>query len=241
MRNNTPWPAESVAVLAHGAGSTVEFLRRAFPAERLGVARCYFIEDRSGDVVQIQRSLRAVTEQVSTPVIVGGVSLGAHAAGALLASPNRPEQAIAGLICLPAWLGPPDDVAGMTRAAADDISRRGSQEVLADLDAQDWVVSELAKAWRYLNDDHLAAELAMTSNQPAPTAAALSQLQLPIGVVALADDPLHPEIVARRWAAALPQSGLSVINRHAPSTDRSMFAEHGRRALTQCPWSAPEI
>lgn len=231
MRKNTPWPMESVAVLAHGAGSTADFLQRAFPPDRLGVAACHYVEDRSGDLEQIQQSLRNSAAEVSAPVILGGVSLGGHAAAALLASDEPLPQAIAGLVCLPAWLGPPDDVAAMTATAAADIAQRGSSRVLADLDPQDWVVTELTRAWRDMDDEVLVAELVATSQQPALSAADVHQLRCPIGVVALADDPLHPQIAAQRWATALPNSGLSVMARYEPAMDRAIFADHARSAL----------
>ena len=85
-----------MAVLAHGAGSTADFLRRAFPADRLGVAQCRYIEDRSGDLLQIQQLLRNTVNEMSAPVIVGGVSLGGHAAAALLAGDDAPPRAIGG-------------------------------------------------------------------------------------------------------------------------------------------------
>jgi len=237
VRKNTPWPRESVAVLAHGAGSTAEFLQRAFPADRLGVAECRYVENRSGDLTQIQRSLRLAAITADLPVILGGVSLGGHAAAALLASSEAPPQAIAGLVCLPAWLGAPEEVASMTASAAADIAHRGSQAVLAELDPTDWVVNELAAAWRNLDDELLATELRATSRQPALTVTHLAQLRYPIGVVALANDPLHPQIAAQKWAATLPRSGLSLMARDEPAADRAVFADHARRALTDA-WSA---
>ena len=120
VRKNTPWPANSVAVLSHGAGSTADFLARAFPPDRLGVADCRYVEDHSGDIDQIRFQLHQVISQLDAPVILGGVSLGGHAAAGLLASAERPPSAVAGLVCLPAWLGRPDDVAAMTAAAATD-------------------------------------------------------------------------------------------------------------------------
>ena len=239
MRKNTPWPRESVAVLAHGAGSTAEFLQRAFPADRLGVAECRYVEDRSGDLTQIQQSLRIAATAGDAPVILGGVSLGGHAAAALLASSDSPPHAIAGLVCLPAWLGAPEEVASMTASAAADIAHRGSRAVLAELDPTDWVVNELATAWRTLDDESLAKELQATSRQPALTVAHLARLRYPIGVVALANDPLHPQIAAQNWAAALPRSGLSLMTRDEPAADRAVFADHGQRALTAA-WSTTE-
>ena len=37
-------------------------------------------------------------------------------------------------------------------------------------------------------------------------------------VVALADDPTHPEHVARAWAAAIMDATLAVVPRHVPSS-----------------------
>ena len=233
VRKNTPWPANSVAVLSHGAGSTADFLARAFPPDRLGVADCRYVEDHSGDIDQIRFQLRQVISQLDAPVILGGVSLGGHAAAGLLASAERPPSAVAGLVCLPAWLGRPDDVAAMTAAAATDISTRGIAAVLNDLDSGDWVVAELSKAWRDRDDTQLASELRMTSRQQSPQLADLANLSLPVGVVGLANDPLHPLRAAKDWADALPRSGMSTMARHEAAADRAVFADHARAALSR--------
>lgn len=233
VRNNTPWPADSVAVLSHGAGSTANFLARAFPPERLGVAHCYYVEDQTGDAALIRAQLGHVADRITAPVILGGVSLGGHVAAELLASSERPASAVAGLVCLPAWLGPPDDVAAMTAAAAADVSARGVNAILEELDPRDWVVTELRDAWRNRNESRLAAELQKASQQPSPHFTELADLTLPVGVVGLANDPLHPIDAADAWLEALPRSAMSTMARDEAATDRAVFADHARIALQQ--------
>ena len=52
-------------------------------------------------------------------------------------------------------------------------------------------------------------------------------------MVALADDPLHPEAVAHEWAAAIPEAALATVARHAPARDIGVLGLAGRGALEQ--------
>lgn len=229
MRDPTPW-GDLTAVLAHGAGSASGFLRRAFPAERLGVADACCLDDRTGAVARVARMLRD-TCSGDRSVLVGGVSLGAHAAAGLLTARHRPPQVGAGLLVMPAWTGAPDVVADLTSAAADAVAALGPDGVLADLDQADWVTAELADAWAWRDPAELVAELREAAGQPAPTRADLADIDVPVAVVALAGDPLHPESVARRWAEAIPAAGLRVLGRDQPARDRGVFADAAREAL----------
>jgi hypothetical protein len=50
--------------------------------------------------------------------------------------------------------------------------------------------------------------LEAAAEEPAPTTAELAGLDVPVGVAALVDDPVHPLEVAQEWYAALPRSAL---------------------------------
>lgn len=218
-------------VLAHGAGSCAAFLADAFPADRVGVAAAEYLDDRTGDRAAVEEALACACAQVDGPVVVGGVSLGAHAAAALLASDHAPRNAVAGLVVMPAWTGPPDRVAALTAAAAGALAALTPAGVLADLDSDDWVTPQLARAWAMRDVDLLVSELERAAVRPAPTEAELRRIGVPVALVALRSDPLHPEAVAKRWARAIPRSTLVTIARSEPAHDLAVFADRARDAL----------
>lgn len=212
-------------LLAHGAGSTADFLSRAFPASVTGV-RASTHEDRTGSTRAVAAAL---VGRITPHTIVGGVSIGAHAAAK--AALSSPVGAAGAVFVMPAWIGDPPADSPTARSAAL-IRQHGADHLLAQLRADpklatDWVTTELAWAWP--NRPTLATELATAATEPAPTRTELAALAIPAVVVALADDPIHPLEVAQAWAAALPNAVLMVVERDAPATNRSVFA---RAALT---------
>lgn len=70
-----------------------------------------------------------------------------------------------------------------------------------------WLTAELNRAWTGYGDG-LAEALEAAAAEPAPTEAELRALDVPVGLAALVDDPVHPLGVARQWHAALPRSAL---------------------------------
>lgn len=221
-----------VAVLAHGAGSTADFLRRAFPATALGVDEVIALDDRTGNSTEVTSALdvavRGVLEAHGSGVVVGGVSLGAHAAATWAAGPGSALAAgrLAGLVlALPAWTDAPDDVAA---AAADDVAAQGVSGVLARLSTDpaligDWVLDELARAWPSYGDDGLAAALRRAGSTPGPGAKRLRSLSVPTAIVSLAEDPLHPYDVAAQWLSLIPHARLAVVPRHDPAAGRDVL------------------
>lgn len=219
----TQAPARTVAVLTHGAGSTGEFVRRALPAAALGVDDVVALDDRTGRVDEVMDLIDAAARSAlarGDRVVVGGVSLGAHAA-ARWAVERAPADGVDRLVlALPAWTGPPDHVAAATAAAADEIEAVGSREVLRRLagdpaHAGDWVVAELARAWPVYGDAVLVRALRNAGSSHGPTVAVLRRITMRATVVALADDPLHPATVAREWSRALVDARLVVRPRGA--------------------------
>ena len=229
----------SAAVLAHGAGSAPRFVRAALgPALALaGVTRVEAPRDLTGDVDAVVdgiraavRSLRAAGRRVA---FVGGVSLGAHAAARWAAGPDVPEDLDGLLLLLPAWTGSPDAVAAATAAAGDEIAAAGAAAVLARLHEDpalrgDWVLDQLAADWPGYPPGRLASSLRRAAGCPGPTDAELAGLPVPAGLVALADDPLHPAEVAQRWAALVPRAAVETVGRREPDAGLDVL---GRAAL----------
>ena len=69
-----------------------------------------------------------------------------------------------------------------------------------------------------MTDAQVAHALRVAAEQPAPDYAELETITASARVVALADDPTHPEHVARAWAAAIMDATLAVVPRHVPSS-----------------------
>lgn len=223
-------PDYSRLVIAHGAGSCGDFLRSAFPPELLGVADVVPVEDRTGDVGHVMNALAAAATP-DRPTIIAGVSLGAHAAAMLLARPDVPPHVVAGLLVMPAWVGSGSATADMTAAAAEALSVLGPDGVLAELDPNDWVTPLLAHAWALRSPAELVAELDSAARSPGPTEAQLNTIAVPVALVGLLDDPLHPLSVAAHWQSAIPRAELATLERTQPGEALSAFASAAAEAL----------
>ena len=168
-------------------------------------------------------------------VLAAGISLGAHALVAAWAGADRTAPLV---LVMPAWTGAPGQVAGATAAAADDLALRGRDAVLASLATDprtrdDWVREELAAAWSAYDDGTLVAALRAASTSPGPTSDQLARVRSPTALVALADDPLHPEAVAREWALTIPRAVLRVVARRAPDHARDALGTAAAEALEE--------
>lgn len=223
-------PPHSRLVLAHGAGSSAEFLSRAFPASEVGVGECVALDDRSGRLTSVMNSLAAAATP-DRPTVLGGVSLGAHAAATLLSRSDLPGHVVGGLLVMPAWTGSPGRTAQLTGAAADALAALGPEEVLAELDPHDWVTPLLAQAWAVRTGADLVKELRAASDSPGPTEDQLRAIDVPVAVIALREDPLHPLSVATAWAEMIPRAELVVLDRAAPGEGLAVFARSAARAF----------
>jgi len=218
-----------VALLVHGAGSCPATARLLLDA-----AVPYGVEtvavDARGGIEELVQVIDVAAEGRDVHLLAG-ISLGAHAA-ALWAA--RGGRAAALLLVMPAWIGRPDPIAALTAASAEDIERRGRDAVLAEIAAaapDDWVVEELQRGWSTYGDEQLVAILRAAAASAGPTLTELAGIDVPTAVVALADDPLHPEAVARRWATAIRGARLATVARQAPLTDRGALGRAGGLAL----------
>jgi pimeloyl-ACP methyl ester carboxylesterase len=223
-----------VAVILPGTASTADFVQRAFgPAlAAFGIGLVSDDPPRDGDVAGQCAALAEAVER-HRPVLVGGVSIGAHLAARWAASgtgTHRPEGL---LLAMPAWTGPPGPVAAASTATAGEVERDGIAAVLQRIRAAAWpdarwVADELATAWPAYRAEDLAATLRGTAASAGPSAAELATLTVPCGVAVLADDPLHPAAVGREWAAAAPRAAVVETRLAAVGADRATL---GRAAL----------
>lgn len=196
-------------VLLHGAGSTPEFVLRAFGPAVASAGAILAAPDVRGltmpEMVEVLREAQAD--------VVGGVSLGAHAAAefGLTTDWSGPVYAV-----MPAWLGTPDAVSALTAHTAAEVERVGTARLLQRLVAMspdDWITAELVRAWEPLAAADLAHILRVAAAQPGPSGARLHELRGRVTVVGLADDPTHPLTVARTWSRAT-SGPLHVVARH---------------------------
>ncbi|HST66653.1 MAG TPA: alpha/beta hydrolase [Mycobacteriales bacterium] len=224
---------DQVAVILPGAGSSAGFVARAFgPALRAAGYALVTPPPEPGPGV-VEAALRALDEAAATYPgvrLVGGVSLGAHlAARWAVGHPDLDGV----LLALPAWTGAPGVVAAATAASAGTIDRLGTDGALAAAGAAvPWVAAELAAAWPAYGD-RLAASLRAAAAAPGPTVAELASLRVPAGLVAFADDPLHPHAVAREWAAALPRAALRTLHLADAAPDPAILGATALAALTE--------
>lgn len=219
-----------VAVLLPGTASTGEFVARAFgPALRaLGIG--VVSGDPPGDVAARYAELADAVARFR-PVLIGGVSVGAHVAARWAAtSAYRPDGL---LLAMPAWTGAPGPVAAASAVAAAEVERDGVAAALARIQAgaapaSAWVAGELAAAWPSYRGPALAAALRASAASRGPSPAELAAVAVPCGLVLLRDDLLHPASVGRAWAAALPRAAVVETGLAAVGADRATL---GRGAV----------
>jgi pimeloyl-ACP methyl ester carboxylesterase len=212
----------SPAVLLPGTASDEVFVAAVF-AGPLAAAGIEPVTPASRCVREHFEALDAAWD--GTPLVVGGVSLGAHVAAAWAV--RHPERCAGLLVALPAWHGPAEGApaASAARASAAVVAAEGVEAALTGVDG--WLGDELRRAWpRY--GTRLADVLREAAGSPAPTLAELAGLTVPVGVAACTDDPVHPVGVAREWVDALPRGVLRTTTLAALGADRESL---GRAAV----------
>lgn len=203
-------------VLLPGTGSDEDYLRRAFagPLQQAGATLIAVAPEPRRLVAGYLDALEEAA--ASGPVAVGGVSLGAAVAAswALSCTISRPGQVIAVLAALPPWIGPSDGApaAQSARYTAEALRRDGLTATTAAMRASSpaWLADELSRSWQRQGPD-LADALEEAAGYAAPRPADFGRLDVPMGVVAVSDDPAHPLAVARRWVAAAPRAALRTV------------------------------
>ncbi|QDQ99226.1 alpha/beta hydrolase [Tomitella fengzijianii] len=225
-----------MAVLLPGTGSDADFARRALApaAESLGARSIDAVEPRSALVDGYHRALNEAAREAGDGgrILIGGVSIGAMTAVQwALRSPDR----VAGIIAaMPAWCGRPDGTAAAASAAltARRIAADGLETTIAQMRAGSprWLGDELARSWRVLGAD-LVDSMRAASGYVAPTPTEIAALDVPIGIVGVVDDPLHPVDVAHAWARAARRSAVTTITLDELGADPSVLSTAGAGAL----------
>lgn len=199
-------------VVLPGTGSDDDYITRAF-SKPLGDAGAQVLAPQPQPNHLIDSYLTALDDAARRgPIAVGGVSIGAAVAVAWAL--QHPDRALAVLAALPAWTGPPDDApaAIAARHSAQQLRHHGLAATTAQMRASSppWLADELTRSWRG-QWPHLPDAMEEAATYVAPTRAQLQQLAAPMGVVAAADDPVHPLAIGVEWATAAPHAALGTV------------------------------
>ena len=214
-------PQAPAWVLAHGMGSSARFMAAAFaaPVVRAGwrlVAYDLRGHGASSPARRVEQhhldvhaaDLASVVASVAGPVtVVGGVSLGAHAAVRAASNGVVTEMVLA---CLPAWIGTATPGRGPHAATAARIATEGTAPMIAALRTDEvlapWLRATLLADYPRHDPASLDAALRSLDGAEAPSYSELRGLRSPLVVLGWPDDPGHPLAVARRWADLAPRS-----------------------------------
>lgn len=231
-------------VVAHGVGSSARFVVDAFAAPVLaagwrlvtydlrGHGGSTPVRDPAGHGFARQvEDLHAVVEAVEAR-LVGGVSLGGHAAVGYAARGGHVEGVVA---CLPAWTGRAVPGEGPHAAVAAEVAAVGVGALVdrfrTDTVMQPWLRRVLIRDWSVQDPESLGAALTALDGALAPTDAELAALPVPLGVVGWPGDPGHPLDVARAWAERAPRGRLVETTLAAMEGDRTALGRAAVRAL----------
>jgi pimeloyl-ACP methyl ester carboxylesterase len=231
-RNVTSVMPKPTAVLLPGTGSDEVFVGSVF-AGPLAAAGVELVAPAPplGDklAVGLLTTIDSVADEHDRPLLVGGISFGAHLAAEWAV---RNQDRCAGLLlALPAWHGRPCAApASLAAKASAELVEHEGLEVALRLSVggvAPWLADELTRAWRR-HGAGLAAALRVAADHPAPALDDLRSLDIPVGIAACADDPVHPPAVAHAWAAALPRASVHETTLDALGADRESL---GRAAV----------
>ena len=217
----------SAVVIAHGAGSSARFIVDAFAGPVLACGRRLVTFDLRGhggsdpardpgnhhlDVHAAD--LRVVVASVQGSIdVIGGVSLGAHAAVRAVASQGL--TCAVTLACLPAWTGRAVAGVGPHAVVATEVREVGIPAMIARLEAATdlpaWLREVLVRDYRSHDPESLVAALLSLDGGVAPGVDEVASLPVPLAVVGWPDDPGHPLTVARHWAGLAPVGTLRTL------------------------------
>lgn len=227
--------AVGTVVVLPGTGSDEVFVRAVFgaPSAEVGLHLVTPAPRHGSHLAEHHLAALDAAAEKYGPIVVGGISLGAHLAAEWAAA--NPDRCAGLLAAMPGWYGAPDTAdgtapgsatAGISAAA---VAADGIDAALAATtrDVPPWLAAELDRAWRRAGDE-LAASLLVAVDRPAPTLDMLAGITVPAGVACCLDDPVHPIGVAARWTTALPAAELHTITFAEFGADRTAL---GRAAL----------
>jgi pimeloyl-ACP methyl ester carboxylesterase len=234
-------PASAPGVLvAHGVGSSARFVVEAFAVPVLAAGgrliaydlrghgsstpvvdpAAHTLDHHAADVAEVAASLAA------PPAVLGGVSLGGHAA---VRAAGQGVATAAVLACLPAWTGRAVEGAGPHAVVAAEVRRVGIVAVLERLRAETsmpvWLRDTLVTDYSRHDPASLTAALVALDGGEAPSEEELTRLGRPLAVVGWPDDPGHPLTVAQRWADLAPGGRLGSLRIADLSASRARLGE----------------
>lgn len=199
-------------VLLPGTGSDDDYVYRAFSAA-LHDAGAVVVTPRPQPERLVDGYHDALDNAARTsPIAVGGVSIGAAVATAWAIA--HPGRAVAVLAALPAWTGAPDNApaAIAARHSASVLRRDGLASATAQMRAGSppWLADELTRSW-VGQWPALPDAMDAAAEFVAPTCGELERLAVPMGLAAATDDPVHPVEVAMEWMSAAPRAALRTV------------------------------
>lgn len=223
----------TAAVFLPGTGSDADFIGRALgPLAQALDLELIAVQPEPGRLVEgyLEALERAAAEH--SRLVVGGVSIGTMVAVSWArANQGRVAAVVA---ALPAWSGAAGDfpAAASARYTAALLRDGGLESTIATMRAGSppWLADELERSWRGLWPG-LPESMEAAATHVAPTLAELATLQLPVALVAVEDDPLHPLATAVDWRDALPQARLETVLLAELGADPTVLAAAGLRAL----------
>jgi pimeloyl-ACP methyl ester carboxylesterase len=199
-------------VLLPGTGSDDDFVYRVF-CDVLHQVEAVPIPHKPQPGALIAGYIDALESAAAHgPIAIGGVSIGS--AVAVSWAITHPQRVVAVLAALPAWTGEPTDTPAALSAlqTAHHLRQDGLGATTARMQASSpaWLADELTRSWV---GQWPALPEAMTeaAHYVAPSIALLETLQVPMGVAAASDDPIHPLDVGVEWVAAAPYASLRTL------------------------------
>lgn len=222
----------ATAVLLPGTGSDDDYLDRAFaaPLRQAGVTLIAHHPQPDSLIDGYLAALDAAAR--SGPIVAGGVSIGAAVAAAWAL--RNPGRVVAVLAALPAWTGSPGNApaAQAARHTAQQLRRDGLAPAVAQLRASSpaWLADELARSWA-AQWPRLPDAMDEAAGYVAPGRSELQRLDVPLGVVAATDDPIHPLSVAADWVTAAPRAALRTVTLEQIGAEPAALGAAGLAAL----------
>jgi pimeloyl-ACP methyl ester carboxylesterase len=244
-------PAGPAAVVAHGVGSSADFVARAFGPGLQAAGYRLVAPDLRGHGASTplpdpaEHSLDAHVGDLTALVdrvgaaLVGGVSLGAHVAAVVAGA-----RTVDGLVlALPAWLGEPDATAAANAEWAAELEHAGLAATVRRISREPgvpgWIADELRAGWSQHDPASLVAALRAVATSRAPDPTQLAAVTAPTGIVAATDDPAHPATTAQAYADRLRRAALRTCRLADVGADRRLLGRLALAALGAASVSAP--
>ncbi len=236
---------DTTLVMLPGTGSDAAFVRAAFADASASAGwSLTAVDPTPSDLIGGYR--RALDDAAATALragerlLVGGVSIGAAVAARWLldhAASGVAGRVVDGLIAvMPAWTGSPDSApaAVLARSSAAMLRRDGLEITLDRMAASspDWLTRTLTPSWRSQwpsLPDAFEAAAAYSS----PTTDDLGALDVPVAVVGVEGDPVHPADVARAWAAAARYGAITTTTLDRVGRDSAVLGRSVVEARTR--------